>query len=568
MNYKRFTIEKYKAVKNSSISVLTDPVPIIGVNESGKSSALEAIAHFDYRNDPIADQRGWKPLNRYLPAENEFIVEAEVAFEATELQPILDTFTEEEKVQISTLLGSDSLFIKRIFRKDGNPTTRTYRLSDQENDLEERICKAIILKLPRIFYFDNFLENQFPNLVNFPDSYFNDPNFLLDEHQVIAEGMFSDAGYNLKTFLNETDENTKNTIISEVNNQTTKKLIKEWKEMHFKAEDLEVGLVTDLKISLQQNRQNNHALDVNITESFKDTSGTKREISMLLSERSLGFRWFFNFSAKKCFGARGEEKFIYLFDEPGSYLHNGAQDILLKAIRDLANNHPVIYSTHSEFLLDPEIININNVRVVEKNDREIRLIPLAQTNDKKHMGALSTLYNALRMKIPISSTLNQKVIVTEGITDFYFWKMITNGLAILPGFGAGQNEYLLSIAIGTSKRYIALFDGDVAGEQGITKYKKFFGDNESFHWKKYIDRNNNEIRLENLLSQSDQTRLASTTGIQDIKKAITSLFFSDNVGSYWSGIDLETKSNIKKCLKVIKTILDISSKKFFKYGIS
>ena len=192
-------------------------------------------------------------------------------------------------------------------------------------------------------------------MVNFPDSYFNDLNFLLDEHQVIAEGMFSDAGYNLKTFLNETDENTKNTIISEVNNQTTKKLIKEWKEMHFKAEDLEVGLVTDLKISLQQNRQNNHALDVNITESFKDTSGTKREISMLLSERSLGFRWFFNFSAKKCFGARGEEKFIYLFDEPGSYLHNGAQDILLKAIRDLANNHPVIYSTTQNFYLIPKL---------------------------------------------------------------------------------------------------------------------------------------------------------------------------------------------------------------------
>ncbi len=567
MNYKRFTIEKYKAVKNSSISVLTDPVPIIGVNESGKSSVLEAIAHFDYRNDPVADRRGWKPLNRYLPSENEFIVEAEIAFEAKELPPILDTFTEEEKVQINTLLSPYSISIKRIFRKDGNPTARAYRLSDQENDLVERFCKAIILKLPRIFYFDNFLENQFPNLVNFPDSYFNDPNAQLDEHQIVAEGMFSDAGQNLKTFLNESDENTKNTIISEVNNQITKKLIKEWKEMHFKAEDLEVRSVTDLKISLQQNRQNSHALDINITESFKDTNGTKREISMLLGERSLGFRWFFNFSAKKCFGARGEEKFIYLFDEPGSYLHNGAQDILLKAIRDLATNHAVIYSTHSEFLLDPEIININNVRVVEKNDREIRLIPLAQTNDKKHMGALSTLYNALRMKIPISSTLNQKVIVTEGITDFYFWKMLTNNLAILPGFGAGQNEYLLSIAIGTSKKYIAIFDGDGAGEQGILKYRKFFGDVESANWKKYIDRNGNVVRLESLLSPTDKTRLETLTGTQEVKKAITSLFFSNKIDNYWREIDQETKSNIKKCFELIKNSLGLKSKSFFKFGI-
>ncbi len=566
MNYKRFNIEKYKAIKDSSIAVLKEPMPIIGVNESGKSSGLEAIAHFDYRNDPIADQREWKFVNRYLPTENEFIVAAEIDFSQAEIQPFLDTLIEEETSQISSLLTTD-LIIKRIFRKDSNPALRRYRIADQESDLVERIAKEIIAKLPKIFYFDNFLENQFPNLVDFPPEYFSDPNFQLNEHQVIVEGMFTDSSHDLKKFLDETDENTKDTIISEVNRNITAKLIDDWKKMHFKADDLELSSVADLEINLQQNRQNNHAIDINIVEKFMDESKKEHKTSMLLGERSLGFRWFFNFSAKKCFGARGEEKFIYLFDEPGSYLHNGAQSVLLKAVSDLAKTHSVIYSTHSEFLLDPEIININNIKIVEKNDREIRFIPLAQAGEKKHMGALSTLYNALRMKIPIGSVLKQKVMVTEGITDFYFWRMLTKNIVILPGFGAGQNEYLISIAIGASKKYLAFFDGDEAGEQAVVKYKKFFGDEESKNWKKYLDKKSQEIKLEKIFSAIDKDRLCKLMETQDVKRALTSLFFSERYEEFWNGIDQETRDNLNKNIQVIKNRLNLKSNKTFKYKL-
>ena len=420
--------------------------------------------------------------------------------------------------------------------------------------------------MPKIFYFDNFLENQFPNKVNFPDEYFSDPNCQLNEHQTIVEGMFNDAGQNLKGFLNETDQNTKDTVISEVNSHVTKKLIEDWKKMNFKNQDPELGFVADIKIDLQQNRTENHSLDVNIIEEFKDKTSETKKTSMPLEERSLGFRWFFNFVSKKNFSAKGEDRFIYLFDEPGSYLHNGAQSVLLKAICDLAATHPVIYTTHSEFLLDPEIININNIKVAEKNDREIRLIPLAQTKNKKNEGALSTLYNALRMKIPISSTLSQKVIVTEGITDFYFWKMLIKKIVFLPGFGAGKNEYLISIAIGTSKKYLALFDGDDSGSKEIERYKKYFGDDESINWKQYENANDQQIKLEQILSTVDQRRLLQATTASDLKKAITSLYFSTGQNDYWANIDDETKANIKKNTSLIKSMLRISST-YFNYGI-
>jgi hypothetical protein len=179
------------------------------------------------------------------------------------------------------------------------------------------------------------------------------------------------------------------------------------------------------------------------------------------------------------------------------------------------------------------------------------------------MGAMSTLYNAIRMKIPVSSTLNQKIIVTEGITDFYFWKMLTKDLVILPGFGAGQNEYLISIAIGTSKKYLAFFDGDVTGEQAIQKYTRFFNTEEAKNWKKYMTTANQEVELEKLLSANDQARLTALVGMKDLKKGITALFFSPQAGRYWRKIDPETLGNLKKNIVTLKSQLDLVEENFY-----
>lgn len=570
MKYIRFNIDKYKAIKSSSIAVLYEPIPIIGVNESGKSSVLEALAHFDYRNDIIADKRGWKVLNRYNTSEVDLGVEAVIFFDSGDMEMLLAVFSEEEKATILGILNDESeITIKRTFRKSPDHIIRTYTISGHEDELTDKFCREVIQKLPRVFYFDNFLENPIHDSIKFDDQYFTDPNFHLDEDQLALEGIFLDSEFSIKDFLSETDENTKNTNISTVNKNVTKKLIHDWKKMHFDKDDLEMNSVSDMEIALQQNRSDPHSIDINIVERFKDNEGQTHDVSMPLSDRSLGFRWFFNFSIKKSYGAKDNEKFIYLFDEPGSYLHNGAQKVLMTAMHDLAKNHPVIYSTHSEFLLDPEIININNIKIVQKTDRQISLIPLAQTSEKKDQGALSSLYNALRMKIPISSTLNQKVILTEGITDFYFWKMLIKNVVILPGFGAGQNEYLISIAIGTSKKYIALFDGDDAGEEAINKYIRLFGVNESINWKKYINSEKKIVKLEKILSENDKNRLDQLLNLNfhDTKKAITSLFFSDKQKEFWTNIDKQSKDNINENLRILKEALNIRSEKILNYSL-
>ena len=52
MKYKSFRIKDYKAIKDLVIEVDKPKLtPIIGLNETGKSSILQAIFSFDYTND-------------------------------------------------------------------------------------------------------------------------------------------------------------------------------------------------------------------------------------------------------------------------------------------------------------------------------------------------------------------------------------------------------------------------------------------------------------------------------------------------------------------------------------
>ena len=571
MRYKKFEVEKYKAVKNSLIPVSNELIPIIGVNESGKSSALEAIAHFDYRNDQLAITRNWKFINRYKPSEKEFFVCADIEIESDVVETILQNFSEAEQTEIRSSLGTfDALEIKRSFRAKEKPYAH-YVINGKEGDLVERFSKEVIGRLPRVFYFDNFLENPFPDEILIPAAYIADTNYKLDEHASVIERMFACANVKLRDFLKETDQSSKATDISEVNKFATGKIIKDWDDMHVSLQELGIDPRINVSIHLSQTHSDNnpYKLNLSIKEEFQDPDGEPANTFMNLSERSLGFRWFFNFSAKKHFGVTEGEKLIYLFDEPGSYLHNGAQDVLLKVMKDLAMAHPVIFSTHSEFLLNPEVVNINNIKIAEKRNREIKLTPFAQVKDKKKLGALSTLHNALRSRIAITNTLDQKIIITEGITDFYFWKMLTKKITFLPGFGAGSNEYLISLAIGTAKRYLAFFDGDRSGKDAIEKYKRYFGEPEEINWKVYLNQKQEEIQLESILSKNDQERLLSLTEAKDLKKAITALFFSaDKIEQFWNGIDSDTIANVNENIKMIKTALNISSTEtYFNYRL-
>jgi hypothetical protein len=92
---------------------------------------------------------------------------------------------------------------------------------------------------------------------------------------------------------------------------------------------------------------------------------TRHNLTLNFDERSTGFVWFFSFlvwfsQVRRTFG----DNLFILLDDPGIGLHAKAQEDLLRYISlELEPHYQVIYTTHSPFMVDPN--NLLRVRTVE-----------------------------------------------------------------------------------------------------------------------------------------------------------------------------------------------------------
>jgi predicted ATPase len=92
---------------------------------------------------------------------------------------------------------------------------------------------------------------------------------------------------------------------------------------------------------------------------------TRHNLTLNFDERSTGFVWFFSFmvwfwQVKRTLG----DNLLILLDDPGIGLHARAQQDLLRFISlELEPHYQVIYTTHSPFMVDPN--NLERARTVE-----------------------------------------------------------------------------------------------------------------------------------------------------------------------------------------------------------
>ena len=87
---------------------------------------------------------------------------------------------------------------------------------------------------------------------------------------------------------------------------------------------------------------------------FQIRDGTRR---FNVNDRSLGFRWFFAFMLFTQFRvARSRSRpLLFLFDEPASNLHAAAQQKLIDCFPEIAQGeHMLAYTTHSHYMIEPK----------------------------------------------------------------------------------------------------------------------------------------------------------------------------------------------------------------------
>lgn len=615
MKYSKFIIKNYRAIENSlEIDISkTSLIPIVGINECGKTTILQAIYCFDFIND---DEYGGKHLsdtkNLYKTSEKDPpIIAAEINLKYEKLNSLYSEFIlsliEEEKKnkkneddeeevneeedddndnnvneikeiiietpianrfpnKIPILKNSFEGFI--IIERNLNSkkyTLKNWQVDDIFNiDFHDNFCQYIIRRMPYILYNDDFMDRP-PTSIKIPN---NRPG-ILSGWLSIYERLFNSTNhtYSLFSIVKENDSRRRLAILSDVENLINKTLAKAWKTFLLSSHgSINVKLSISPNTDNSDNNKSSNVLDIKIVERIGN-----RERLFHVIDRSKGFLWFFNFVMKLQFNAKitaDAKNTVYLLDEPGSYLHYTAQEKLCNKLVEISTNHGiVIYCTHSHTLLNPQVIPLNNIYIVEKGkSKQIEATPLPQINTKiENNNAYQPIHEALQISAFNYSVTGDCIIAVEGIYDKYSIELfidLDRNISILPGTSADSIKKNIQFLNGFNKTYIAIWDNDNEGREHYNKAKKFFGEKESEKFDVLPKKNSRDRRMEEMIKPEDLDMMRNELGLDtktSYERTISTLYFikKDKRSRIINNISQETKDNFS----ILK---DIINKRFNK----
>lgn len=554
----KFRIQNYRAIENIEVNLNFPINPIIGINESGKTSILHAILSFDKTRDKLNKGDHLNFQNKYSTKDTKDCIITSTIYlsddEFEELLTMINIRTDTDEFNIIKNLKKDPFELKRIL------DTKEYIYSNKklEEKYNKKITDFLVSKLPTILYFDDFTD-RVPEEIEFPVEYKDNAklkNNKLREWQEIIEEIFKRAEADgieenpLKDYLNIKDEDRREDIRSDIQDTLNKEIINEWKKIKKSSESL-ADDSEKLELVIVH-RDNVFEFKV------KDKSYAEKKRTFSIGERSKGFQWFFNYMVKLKFNPnykKSKENTIFLLDEPGSYLHSSAQGELLKELKRVSGKNSIIYCTHSQFLLNPDVIKLGSIKIAEKKDSKISLIGYGTYKSSMDKGALTPVYQALNLNF--ASDYLGKVVITEGVTDFYLFKMIqkhTNKISedinFIPGLGASQLTTLVSLALSFSSSFLIFLDNDKAGRVAAKKYKEEFGDEIEKYIFIYSKEEEEKFLLEDYLSKDAKSKLFEITKVEDIKRGLSILYYDMSIEEQHTFIDnMNFDSIICKCLE-------------------
>ncbi len=189
--------------------------------------------------------------------------------------------------------------------------------------------------------------------------------------------------------------------------------------------------------------------------------------SVLFSERSAGFVWFFSFLVQFATIKSGLGNIIVLLDEPGLTLHGKAQADLLRYIEDeLLSKHQVIFTTHSPFLVPSD--RLNDVRIVEdqliysEGSRRplVKGTKVSEEVLSKDRDTLFPLQGAMGYDICQSLFVGKHTLLVEGPSDILYLQALSHSLRKKGKVGLDPRWTLCpSGGIDKIQPFISLFGG-------------------------------------------------------------------------------------------------------------
>jgi|SRR5690554_1982552 len=175
MKFTRFEINKYRAIDRIVVDLNHQILPIIGVNESGKTSILQAILCFDKNQDKANKGDHLEYENRYPGIRKENCsITAHIQLNESDFEKLYESLKARSDNEVFTILNEHKkkktpFIISRILSE----AKKTYKLISPEIEsitMSNKIVKHIIKNQPFILYFDDFTD-RVPAEVSFNADY-------------------------------------------------------------------------------------------------------------------------------------------------------------------------------------------------------------------------------------------------------------------------------------------------------------------------------------------------------------------------------------------------------------
>ncbi|WP_111684369.1 ATP-dependent nuclease [Winogradskyella tangerina] len=475
MILKEVTIKKFRNIIDSTkVEIEKDITCLVGKNESGKSSFLNAL----YRLNPVRQNADFKIEDQYpawlekkdrmkgVVLEDERPVNTIFELEENEIQLINKTFGD-NVLKSSTLTLSksykgilyhwlnldESQYLKNIIQElSFSKETRTqitncsevlelksfldtYKLNEETTEkekesigtlkerFEEQIgdsktlifaCYSLIQEfIPKFIYFDKY--STLPYTVKIREVLEADDS-TLDDNLLTAKSLLRMAAADDDYLLNPDYERRKREL-ENVANALTQDVLEYWSQNS----SLRVNPDID-KMTVNKTNGQTTVIDELKIRIWDD----KHFLSLPFNEHSTGFQWFFSFLAAFSEYEYKDEPVIILLDEPGLGLHGKAQADFLKFIEErLAPKRQVIYSTHSPFMVQPD--KLERARIVEEKNRDegSKVTSDVMTSDPD---TLFPLQGALGYDLSQHMFISKNNLILEGTSDYTYISAISDYL--------------------------------------------------------------------------------------------------------------------------------------------
>ena len=260
-----------------------------------------------------------------------------------------------------------------------------------------------------------------------------------------------------------------------------------------------------------------------------------------------------------------KENTIFLLDEPGSYLHETAQNELCKKLVEISNEEGiVIYCTHSPQLLNPLYIPLNSINIVSKTKSKVSCSPIgnAKTNSLK-MTAFQPVFEALQIPEFKYIENDKKIVIVEGIYDKYALEMFSSVKDNVIYFASANAKSIrdnIQYFIAFNIPYMALWDNDGAGQTHYNNAKKEFGEFESNNFYLLPDlHDKGKVRMEEMFEKEDMDLINNAINLPlDSSYTITmgTLYYSKDRAKILKTIKDKISSKMKSSFSKVSSIID------------